>query len=39
LNSPKALEALDEICSAVLKNDSISTADFMKIISVLGLST
>jgi len=39
LNSSKALDALDEICSAVLKNDSISTADFMKIISVLGLST
>ena len=39
LNSPKALDALDEICSAVLENDSISTADFMKITSVLGLST
>ena len=38
LNSPKALDALDEICSAVLENDSISTADFMKITSVLGLS-
>jgi len=38
LNSPKALDAFDEICSAVLENDSISTTDFMKIISVLGLS-
>jgi len=38
LNSPKALDTLDEICSAVLENDNISTTDFMKIISVLGLS-
>ncbi|MGQ0638487.1 MAG: class I tRNA ligase family protein [Nitrososphaerota archaeon] len=38
LNLPKALDTLDEICSAVLENDRISTADFMKIISVLGLS-
>ena len=38
LNSPKALDAFEEICSAVLENDSISTVDFMKIISVLGLS-
>jgi cysteinyl-tRNA synthetase len=38
LNSSKALDIFEEICSAVLENDRISKADFMKIISVLGLS-
>ena len=38
LNSPKALDTLDKICSAILENDNVSTADFTKIISVLGLS-
>ena len=38
LNSSKALDIFEEICSAVLENDRISKADFMRIISVLGLS-
>ncbi len=38
LDSPKALETFEKICTMVLENDSISTKDFERITDVLGLS-
>lgn len=38
LNSPKALDSLEKICTNTLKNSSISVEDFTRIMDTLGLS-